>query len=426
MSSLSPEDSPEESRLQQLHAQARAAAREAAGYAAAAAAAHAASVDAAATAADARADAVQQAAAAVEAGLAEAAEDAVADAHQYNLIETFTSAPVARGVVGLPHPTRLRTTSALASVTPPSIWLPSAKVLPAELLRELRLSAEQVESVLLATQSHEMRLPGRVPMRRAFLLGDAAGVGKGRQLAATALAALISGKARKFIWVSVSADLALDAARDVLDLLGPEGFSVLPVYRLADLGHTDLDALPSAVKRAAMVAAKEVLRSRGEGGGAVGGGGGGGAEGDTDEEEDRAAPARALKTAREALEAELARHGTPSLKDTLRGVKDQLRAEGNAVENSGIRCGIVFCTYTSLAGRPRKSHGLFSKVEGAAPKKGAAAAEKLGPYEFSNHMAQLLSWVGGDFSGCLLLDESHKAKNLSLSKVWGAGGDEDE
>lgn len=53
--------------------------------------------------------------------------------------------------------------------------------LPARVLSEGRLSSLQVETVLYACQRHELLSPSG--QRYGFLLGDGAGVGKGRQLA---------------------------------------------------------------------------------------------------------------------------------------------------------------------------------------------------------------------------------------------------
>jgi len=53
--------------------------------------------------------------------------------------------------------------------------------------------------------------------RCGFFLGDGAGVGKGRQLAAICLDSLARGRDRH-LWFSTSADLRVDAIRDLRDL----------------------------------------------------------------------------------------------------------------------------------------------------------------------------------------------------------------
>ena len=87
------------------------------------------------------------------------------------------------------------------------------------------LSKLQVEGVLHACAKHETLLPrGR---RAGFLLGDGAGVGKGRQVAAAALVNLVrvqraraaggpaAAHPARAIWISVSRDLKTDAERDM-------------------------------------------------------------------------------------------------------------------------------------------------------------------------------------------------------------------
>jgi hypothetical protein len=53
------------------------------------------------------------------------------------------------------------------------------------------------------------------PHSPGFFLGDGAGVGKGRQLAAIIFENWIQGK-RKHVWFSASSDLRLDAERDLV------------------------------------------------------------------------------------------------------------------------------------------------------------------------------------------------------------------
>jgi hypothetical protein len=77
------------------------------------------------------------------------------------------------------------------------------------------LSAPQVESVVCAVEAHAWRLASGA--RAGFVLGDGAGVGKGRQLAAIVLDNVARGRDRN-IWFSTSADLRVDAMRDLRDL----------------------------------------------------------------------------------------------------------------------------------------------------------------------------------------------------------------
>ena len=56
-----------------------------------------------------------------------------------------------------------------------------------------------------------------IPARCGFLLGDSAGMGKGRTLAGFVVENISRGR-KKHVWVSVSADLYEDAKRDLRDL----------------------------------------------------------------------------------------------------------------------------------------------------------------------------------------------------------------
>ena len=66
-----------------------------------------------------------------------------------------------------------------------------------------------------ASQAHNQLLPNGD--RKGFFLGDGAGVGKGRQLAGLVQENFIRGR-MKHIWLSSSADLAIDARRDLVGI----------------------------------------------------------------------------------------------------------------------------------------------------------------------------------------------------------------
>ena len=55
------------------------------------------------------------------------------------------------------------------------------------------------------------------PALRRFLLGDGAGIGKGRQIAGLIYEQFIRGQ-RRAVWFSASADLCKDAERDFADI----------------------------------------------------------------------------------------------------------------------------------------------------------------------------------------------------------------
>ena len=55
-------------------------------------------------------------------------------------------------------------------------------------------------------------------MRKGFFLGDGAGVGKGRTIAACIKEHFAAGHGTRAVWVSVSKDLNFDAQRDLDDV----------------------------------------------------------------------------------------------------------------------------------------------------------------------------------------------------------------
>ncbi|PAA86219.1 hypothetical protein BOX15_Mlig026843g2, partial [Macrostomum lignano] len=112
-----------------------------------------------------------------------------------------------------PHPGNVVESDCLATVDLPPAVFPLADSLPSEAVTEGRLSSLQLQGVLYACQRHRTLLPGGE--RAGFFIGDAAGVGKGRQIAAIILDSLARGRPRH-LWLSVSPDLAQDARRDLL------------------------------------------------------------------------------------------------------------------------------------------------------------------------------------------------------------------
>ena len=70
------------------------------------------------------------------------------------------------------------------------------------------LSRAQLETIHYACQRHEIRIPSGE--RAGFFLGDGVGLGKGRQLAGIILHNWRRGT-KRHVWISVSADLCVDA-----------------------------------------------------------------------------------------------------------------------------------------------------------------------------------------------------------------------
>jgi hypothetical protein len=115
------------------------------------------------------------------------------------------------------HPDPLVETASLASVPlPPATFQHSLH----DIVNARLLSDAQLETVIYASQKfHGSRLPDG--KRAGFFLGDGAGVGKGRQIAALIKQNWAEG-GRHVLWVSVSNDLRRDAERDLADVDGQE------------------------------------------------------------------------------------------------------------------------------------------------------------------------------------------------------------
>ena len=98
------------------------------------------------------------------------------------------------------------------------------------------LSSLQLEAIIYACQRFEgPRLSDAQQSRAGFFLGDGAGVGKGRQLAGLAYEHWLTG-GKRIVWLSVSSDLRIDAARDLDDL----GMAKLPLHPARDSASATL------------------------------------------------------------------------------------------------------------------------------------------------------------------------------------------
>ncbi len=115
--------------------------------------------------------------------------------------------------IGKPHPDPVVETASLASVESPDVWYELS--LPKDIINEGKLSALQLETVVYASQQHDQTLADG--NRAGFLVGDGAGVGKGRTIAGIIFENYLKGRKRA-IWVSVSNDLKYDAERDLRDI----------------------------------------------------------------------------------------------------------------------------------------------------------------------------------------------------------------
>ena len=121
---------------------------------------------------------------------------------------------------GKPHPDPVVETSTLAAVSPP---LPTYQHHLQDAVASGALSNLQIESIIYAFQRFQHHLDDG--SRMGFMLGDGAGVGKGRQIAGAAYEHWRTG-GRRVLWVSVNSDLRIDAQRDMADL----GLEPIPIY----------------------------------------------------------------------------------------------------------------------------------------------------------------------------------------------------
>lgn len=127
--------------------------------------------------------------------------------------ETYADYMPSKLKLGRKHPDPVVETASLSSVAPADVWYKLS--IPSETINTGQLSALQLESITYASQAHEHILPDG--SRAGFLIGDGAGVGKGRTIAGIIFENYLKGRKRA-IWVSVSNDLKYDAERDLRDI----------------------------------------------------------------------------------------------------------------------------------------------------------------------------------------------------------------
>uniref|UniRef100_A0A7N6A3S1 Protein strawberry notch homolog 1 n=1 Tax=Anabas testudineus TaxID=64144 RepID=A0A7N6A3S1_ANATE len=127
--------------------------------------------------------------------------------------ETYAEYMPMKLKIGLRHPDPVVETSSLSSVSPPDVWYRLS--IPEEVIDRGCLSALQLEAITYAAQQHETFLPSGE--RAAYLIGDGAGVGKGRTIAGVIYENYLLGRKRS-LWFSVSNDLKYDAERDLRDI----------------------------------------------------------------------------------------------------------------------------------------------------------------------------------------------------------------
>ncbi|XP_062844128.1 protein strawberry notch homolog 2a [Trichomycterus rosablanca] len=145
-------------------------------------------------------------------------------------MDTYAEYKPSKSTIGISHPDIVVETSTLSSVPPPDITYTLS--IPDNTICTGLLSALQLEAIIYACQQHEVILQNN--QRAGFLIGDGAGVGKGRTVAGIILENHLKGR-KKALWFSVSNDLKYDAERDLKDINAPN----IPVFALNKIKYGD-------------------------------------------------------------------------------------------------------------------------------------------------------------------------------------------
>ena len=118
---------------------------------------------------------------------------------QTNILHTAKNHPLlskpATVKIGLQHPDAVVESASLSSVEVPDIEYQTS--IPSECADQGLLSAVQLETITYACQKHENELPNGD--RVGFLIGDGAGVGKGRTIAGIIYENFLRGR-RRSLW----------------------------------------------------------------------------------------------------------------------------------------------------------------------------------------------------------------------------------
>ncbi|XP_045521844.1 protein strawberry notch isoform X1 [Pieris brassicae] len=155
------------------------------------------------------------------------------DDEEMGVAETYADYMPTKLKLGRKHPDPVVETASLSSVEPVDVTYKPQ--LPDETIRGGLLSALQLEAVVYASQAQEHMLPDGT--RAGFLIGDGAGVGKGRTIAGIIFENFLRGRKRA-IWVSVSNDLKYDAERDLRDI----GASYIEVHSLSKFKYAKISS----------------------------------------------------------------------------------------------------------------------------------------------------------------------------------------
>ncbi|XP_070765185.1 si:ch73-63e15.2 [Enoplosus armatus] len=145
-------------------------------------------------------------------------------------VDTYAEYRPSKSTIGISHPDIVVETNTLSSVPPPDITYTLS--IPESIINCGLLSALQLEAIIYGCQQHEVILQNN--QRAGFLIGDGAGVGKGRTVAGIILENFLKGR-KKSLWFSISNDLKFDAERDLKDIDAPN----IPVHALNKIKYGD-------------------------------------------------------------------------------------------------------------------------------------------------------------------------------------------
>ncbi|KAA0712190.1 Protein strawberry notch -like protein 2 [Triplophysa tibetana] len=154
----------------------------------------------------------------------------VEESEELGHVNTYADYRPSKSKIGISHPDRVVETNTLSSVPPPDITYTLS--IPEPTIKKGQLSALQLEAIIYACQQHEVILQNN--QRAGFLIGDGAGVGKGRTVAGIINENFLKGR-KKALWFSVSNDLKYDAERDLQDI----GAANIQVHALNKIKYGD-------------------------------------------------------------------------------------------------------------------------------------------------------------------------------------------
>lgn len=160
-------------------------------------------------------------------------EEEEAEDEELGVAETYAEYWPSKLKIGKKHPDPVVETASLSSVEPSNVYYKLS--IPPETINGGLLSALQLESITYASQAHDHLLPDG--SRAGFLVGDGAGVGKGRTIAGIIYENYLKGR-KKSIWISVSNDLRYDAERDLRDI----GANRIDVHALNKLKYAKINS----------------------------------------------------------------------------------------------------------------------------------------------------------------------------------------